>query len=429
MGFTIISISISLVAVFIPIFFMPGVIGLLFHEFAIVVSLAILVSAFVSLTLVPMLASRFLKPRATSDDPVLALDRWFERVFDWMLRALRAHARLALRHRRSCCWSRAGTLVATIAAGRAHAQGLLPDGGHRPDLGERRGRRGHLVPGDGRTLQERVADVIRDDPAVATVAHRRAATEHQHRPHVRQPEAARRAPADEAGAREPAPRRARGPGHRTSTCTRSRTCSSAGASSKASYQYILQSVSAGELQRLGRQAAGAMRADPMFRDVTSDSQLKGLQAPLNIDRDKANTLGVSIERHPHRALQRLRRAPGLDDLHRRSTLPGDPGGAPTPTPDESAFSKIYVRGKSGALVPLSSVRDASSARSARPRSTTRASCRRSRCRSTSRPARRSATPSSKIEQFREQIGMPASIITSYGGDAAVFQARSAARCC
>ena len=61
MGFTIVSISISLVAVFIPIFFMPGVIGLLFHEFAVVVSLAVLVSAAVSLTLVPMMASRFLK--------------------------------------------------------------------------------------------------------------------------------------------------------------------------------------------------------------------------------------------------------------------------------------------------------------------------------------------------------------------------------
>jgi HAE1 family hydrophobic/amphiphilic exporter-1 len=60
MGFTILSISISLVAVFIPIFFMPGVIGLLFHEFAAVVSLSILVSALVSLTLIPMLCARFL---------------------------------------------------------------------------------------------------------------------------------------------------------------------------------------------------------------------------------------------------------------------------------------------------------------------------------------------------------------------------------
>ena len=75
MGFTIVSISISLVAVFIPIFFMPGVIGLLFHEFAIVVSLAILVSAVVSLTLVPMLASRFLKRRGAQEARRARIDR------------------------------------------------------------------------------------------------------------------------------------------------------------------------------------------------------------------------------------------------------------------------------------------------------------------------------------------------------------------
>src|SRR6186997_3511033 len=75
MAFTIFSISVSLVAVFIPIFFMPGVIGGLFHEFAIVVSLAILVSAGVSLTLVPMLASRYLK-HEREDDPVLRWTNW-----------------------------------------------------------------------------------------------------------------------------------------------------------------------------------------------------------------------------------------------------------------------------------------------------------------------------------------------------------------
>jgi HAE1 family hydrophobic/amphiphilic exporter-1 len=79
-GFTIISISSSLIAVFIPIFFMPGVIGLLFHEFAVIVSLAIVASAFVSLTLVPMLASRFLSDEAHKKRPG-AIVRAFERGF------------------------------------------------------------------------------------------------------------------------------------------------------------------------------------------------------------------------------------------------------------------------------------------------------------------------------------------------------------
>src|SRR4029434_5634459 len=80
-GFTIVSISTSLVAVFIPIFFMPGVIGLLFHEFAVVVGLAIVVSAFVFLIIVPKLASRMLTDEAHKKRPG-ALVRSFERAFN-----------------------------------------------------------------------------------------------------------------------------------------------------------------------------------------------------------------------------------------------------------------------------------------------------------------------------------------------------------
>src|SRR6185312_6590876 len=97
-GFTILSISSSLVAVFIPIFFMPGVIGLLFHEFAVIVSLAILASAFVSLTLVPMLSSRFLTDDAHKKPPG-ALVRSFERGFNRLLAAYTRSLDLALRHR------------------------------------------------------------------------------------------------------------------------------------------------------------------------------------------------------------------------------------------------------------------------------------------------------------------------------------------
>src|SRR6185312_2753862 len=97
-GFTILSISSSLIAVFIPIFFMPGVIGLLFHEFAVAVSLAIVASAFVSLTLVPMLASRFLTDDAHKKRPG-ALVRGFARAFDAVLAGYTRSLDLALRHR------------------------------------------------------------------------------------------------------------------------------------------------------------------------------------------------------------------------------------------------------------------------------------------------------------------------------------------
>ena len=164
-----------------------------------------------------------------------------------------------------------------------------------------------------------------------------------------------------------------------------------------------------------------MRADPLFRDVTSDSQLRGLQATLKIDRDRANTLGVSID-DIRTALYSAFGERQVSTIY----TPADSYQvimevAPGAKQDESAFTSIYVRSSRPARWCRCRASRRSSARSGRPRSTTSASCRRSRCRSTSRPARRSATPRANIEQYREQIRMPASIITSYGGDAAVFK--------
>ena len=99
-GFTIISISISLVAVFIPIFFMPGVIGLLFREFAVIVGLAVLVSALISLTLVPMLCSRLLKDGGHVDPKDMSwIGRRFEAGFTRVRNGYGRTLDLALRHR------------------------------------------------------------------------------------------------------------------------------------------------------------------------------------------------------------------------------------------------------------------------------------------------------------------------------------------
>ncbi|HEX3059001.1 MAG TPA: efflux RND transporter permease subunit, partial [Usitatibacter sp.] len=125
MAFTIFSISISLVAVFIPIFFMPGVLGALFHEFAIVVSLAIIVSAMVSLTLVPMLASRYIR-HAEPDDPALRWTAWFERFFEWMLARYESALDFALAHRPLVLLLGAGTLVATIVLVVFMPKGFFP---------------------------------------------------------------------------------------------------------------------------------------------------------------------------------------------------------------------------------------------------------------------------------------------------------------
>ena len=91
-GFTIVSITFSLIAVFIPVLLMGGMVGRVFREFAVSISVAIIVSGFVSLTLTPMLCARVLKSHHGDEKQNFVL-RWFERVFEWMLQHLRMDAR------------------------------------------------------------------------------------------------------------------------------------------------------------------------------------------------------------------------------------------------------------------------------------------------------------------------------------------------
>src|SRR6185503_2438652 len=166
-GFTIISISVSLVAVFIPIFFMPGVIGGLFREFAIVVSLAILVSAMVSLTLVPMLASRYLK-REREDDPALRLTSWFEHLYRWVLGRYERVLDWCLAHRRTVLGVAIGSLVVTTGLFIYIPKGFFPT----EDIGQIIVRAEAVedisFPAMSQTMI-RVSETVRANPAVANV--------------------------------------------------------------------------------------------------------------------------------------------------------------------------------------------------------------------------------------------------------------------
>ncbi len=148
-GFTIISMTLSLVAVFIPLLFMGGILGRLLHEFAVTIGVAILVSGFVSLTLSPMLCSRFLTPPAT-----VRHGRFYgasERVFAGMLHGYERSLRWVLKHRRAtlvflgiACFCHRLPLC-------HHTEGLHPQSGHRPDNRSHRSCPGDLLPVHGRT--------------------------------------------------------------------------------------------------------------------------------------------------------------------------------------------------------------------------------------------------------------------------------------
>ena len=417
-GFTIISISTSLIAVFIPIFFMPGVIGLLFHEFAVVVGLAIIVSAFVSLTLVPMLASRFLTDNAHKKPPGRVVHA-FERGFDLMLAGYTRLLDLALRHRKTVLAVAVATLVATVWLLNVIPKGFFPE----EDIGQiqvtTEASEDTSFPEMVR-LQERVAGIIRADSNVSAVSSFNGGLGAQNngRMFVSLKSGGERQPMKKVidGLR----RKLRDVAGINVFMRPIQNLQLGGRPSKAQYQYVLQSVRADELTGWAFKLQDRLRDDPLFRDVTSDSQLSGLQAQLKIDRDSANKLGVSID-----AIRTALFSAFGERQVSTIYLPTDSYMVimvvqAEAKQDERALGGIYVRASTGALVPLSSFTTvertvgATSINHVGQLQAVTVSFNLA-------PGAALGDATAKIDAARAAIQMPASIITSYGGDAAVFK--------
>ncbi|HNV60070.1 MAG TPA: efflux RND transporter permease subunit, partial [Rhodoferax sp.] len=193
-----------------------------------------------------------------------------------------------------------------------------------------------------------------------------------------------------------------------------------GRQSKAQYQYILQSVRADELSDWAGKLQEKLRSDPLFRDVTSDAQLRSLQAQLNIDRDRANALGVSIE-----AVRSALFAAFGERQVSTIYLPTDSYQvilevAPQAKLDESAINNIYVRATSGTLVPLGSFTKVE--RTVGPTSINHVGQLQAVTVSFNlAPGAALGDATAQIDKARDAIGLPTSVITSYGGEAAVFK--------
>jgi len=421
-GFTIISISSSLIAVFIPIFFMPGVIGLLFHEFAVIVSLAIVASAFVSLTLVPMLASRFLTDQAHARRPGVVV-RAFERAFNASLRLYTRTLDWALAHRVFVGAVAVATFALTWYFFVTIPKGFFPE----EDIGQisitTEASEDVSFPAMV-ALQNRLVDVLRNDPSVATVNSFNGlggpggGSQNVGRLFINLTPRGERPPMKLVV--ESLRRKFREVPGISAYMRPIQNLQLGGRPSKAQYQYILQSVRADELNEWALRLQEPMRADPLFRDVTSDSQLKGLQASLRIDRDRANTLGVSIDA----VRSALYSAFGERQVSTIYT-PVDSYQvimevAPGAKQDESAFNNIYVRSSTGTLVPLSAF--ATVDRTIGPTSINHVGQLQAVTISFNlAPGAALGDATAHLERYRDQIRMPSSIITAYGGDAAVFK--------
>ncbi|WP_042883619.1 efflux RND transporter permease subunit [Cupriavidus necator] len=446
MGFTILSISISLVAVFIPIFFMPGVIGLLFHEFAAVVSLAILVSALVSLTLIPMLCARFLSAENVPVDeshhaygdhasaqPAIAQKQtfgmrstqWFENLFEFTLHRYARGLDWCLAHRRTVLAVAGLTFALTAVLFVIIPKGFFPE----EDIGQiqvnAEGPQDISFDAMAARLRD-AAERMRANPAVRSVVVSIGGGP---------------SPAINTGRMfielKPLGERAKMPAVVESLrkdvsgipglavyFSPVQNLRLGGRQSKSRYQYTLQSVKAGQLQEYSDKLMAKMRADSLFRDVTSDSQQSGLEAQLSIDRDKANALGVQM--------QDVRTALYSAFGERQVSTIYTPidnyyvilQAADIDRVDETAFSKLYVRSKTGQMVPISAF--ATTERRVGPIAVNHQGQLPSVTVSFNlAPGAALGDASSRIDRYRQEIAMPTSIFTNWGGDAAVFQSSQA----
>jgi hydrophobic/amphiphilic exporter-1 (mainly G- bacteria), HAE1 family len=417
-GFTILSISSSLIAVFIPIFFMPGVIGLLFHEFAVVVGLAIVVSAFVSLTLVPMLASRLLKDESKMRKPGFMV-RAFERGFNLMLAGYTWLLDLALRWRKLVLLVALGTLAATVWLFMIIPKGFFPQEDISQITVSTEASEDVSFPEMVR-LQERAASVFRADPAVAAVSSFNGGQGSQNvgRMFVTLKPTSERPPMKEVieGMRK----KLRDVSGINVFMRPIQNLQLGGRPSKAQFQYILQSVKADEINEWAIRLQERMRNDPLFRDVTSDAQMRGLIAQLKIDRDRANTLGVSIETIRNSLYSAFGERQVSTIYLASDSYQVIMEVAPEAKKDESALANIFVRSSTGGLVPLSAFSTVE--RTVGPTSINHVGQLQAVTISFNLgPGAALGDATTKIEKERDAIGMPSSIITKYGGDAAVFK--------
>jgi HAE1 family hydrophobic/amphiphilic exporter-1 len=294
-GFTILSITLSLVAVFIPVLFMGGIVGRVFREFAVTISMTILISGIVSLTLTPMLSSRLLKSHRGEHHN--ALYRASEAVFNGMLAAYAWGLRGVMRWRRTTLLLTFVTLGASLYLFVIVPKGFFPI----EDTGIIFGITEAAQDTSFAAMTERqkaVAEIVSADPNVAQVNSSVGAfggsTLNQGRLFINlKPRDERELTATQI-IQELRRKVAKVPGI-NSFFQPIQNIQIGGRLAKSQYQYTLQDGDLGELYRYAPVVQTRLATLPGFQDVTSDLQLQNRQAMVNIDRDKAAQLGVTAD--------------------------------------------------------------------------------------------------------------------------------------
>ena len=355
-GFTILSMTLSLAAVFIPIFFMGGVVGRLLHEFAATIIAAILISGVVSLTLTPMLCSRFLRPPASVRHGRLYAAS--ERVFAAMLSAYDWSLRKVLGRPRTTILVSGVVLVVTGYLFVVIPKGFLPNEDTGMLFTFTEAAQG-ISFDSMKEHQQAMAAVVLADNNVESIMSSVGASGpnvagNTGRIFIRlKPRAERPFSADEIIQRL-RPKLAEIPGIRA-FIQNLPPIRIGGQLTKSQYQLTLQSPDTGELYRMAPVLEEKLRGLPGLQDVTSDLQIANPQVNVEIDRDKARAMGISAEQIEDALFSSYGARQISTIFAPNNTYKVILELLPRFQTDPSALSRLYVRSSSGALVPLSAV--------------------------------------------------------------------------
>ncbi len=354
-GFTILSMTLSLVAVFIPVLFMGGIMGRLLHEFAVTISMAILISGFVSLTLTPMLCSRFLRPPASEKHGRFYMA--MERFFAGMLKLYERTLHMVLKHRQATLALVGALTLVTGLLFKIMPMGFLPVEDTGQILAITEAAQGISFE-DMKKKQQQLSAIVARDPNVAafmsSVGSGGTGSSNSGRIMMRlKPRDERGFSADEV-IQDLRPKVAQVPGIRM-FMQNIPAIRIGGQLTKSQYQYTLQSPDKGSLYGYASQLEDRMKALPQLQDVTSDLQISNPQVNVDIDRDKASAMGLTMQQieealyysYGSRQVSSIF-APNnqyqvILELEDKYQL------------DPSSLSMLYIRSSTGQTIPLSTV--------------------------------------------------------------------------
>jgi multidrug efflux pump len=350
-SFTVITISISLVAVFIPLIFMSGIVGRLLHEFALTLTCAILISGVVSLTFTPMMCSRFLRRESEGrpnrffhalESGFLVLQRAYERRLAWVLR----HEKLMLS-------VTIGTMIATVLLYIVVPKGFVPP--------EDTGQMNCTVEGaqdisfvSMRDKDRQVMDIMLQDPAIEAVISGVSGGSNQGRMWVQlKPLEVRKVDIQTVIARLRRPlAKVEGIGVFMQASTDFRV---GARMSKATYQYTMTGSDLKELHHWSAALLAELQQEPHFQDVTTDLQIAGLQTNIVIDRAAASRLNLTlgdIDNTLYDAFGQRQISTIYTTLTQHHVVLE---ATPKYQFDPASLDKIFVKSSTGRMVPLSAV--------------------------------------------------------------------------